>query len=319
MAWTSCDTSSPHLSSRTSASAWQVRLPSVRTRTHPHHDIPAAYRDGQPDRETDEDGEIQHLKEKIDAGVYEPSNASYRSRWFCVLKADGKSLRPVHFLEQLNRVIIQHSGVPPLPDELAETFGGRVCGGMLDLFVGYDNRTLTEESRDLTTFHTPFGLMRLTKLPMGWTNSVPIFHNDVTYILRDEIPHLTIPFIDDIPVKGPEDAHRTPDGDFERCPENPGIRLFVREHFANLARIVARIMHAGGTLNGWKSVLISAEIMVVGNRCTENGCEAPVNRVLAISNWGPCCSLTEVCAFLGTVGVLRIFIRDFAKRAWPLV
>ena len=35
------------------------------------------------------------IKDKIDAGVYEPSNASYRLRWFCVLKKDGKSLYTV--------------------------------------------------------------------------------------------------------------------------------------------------------------------------------------------------------------------------------
>ena len=33
------------------------------------------------------------IRRKIDAGVYEPSNSSYRSRWFCVVKKDGKSLR----------------------------------------------------------------------------------------------------------------------------------------------------------------------------------------------------------------------------------
>jgi hypothetical protein len=39
---------------------------------------------------------------KMEAGVYESSNASYRSKWFCVLKKDGKSLRIVHSLEELN-------------------------------------------------------------------------------------------------------------------------------------------------------------------------------------------------------------------------
>ncbi|KAI0809289.1 hypothetical protein BC629DRAFT_1282289, partial [Irpex lacteus] len=33
---------------------------------------------------------IELLKEKIEAGVYEPSQSSYRSRWFCVLKKSGK-------------------------------------------------------------------------------------------------------------------------------------------------------------------------------------------------------------------------------------
>jgi hypothetical protein len=35
--------------------------------------------------------------------------------------------------------------------------------------------------------------------------------------------------------------------------------------------------------------------------------------------WGPCSTLSEVCAFLGTIGVCRIFIRNFAHRAHPLV
>jgi hypothetical protein len=35
--------------------------------------------------------------------------------------------------------------------------------------------------------------LRLVTLPMGWTNSVPIFHEDVTYLLQPEIPEVTIP------------------------------------------------------------------------------------------------------------------------------
>ena len=88
----------------------------------------------------------------------------------------------VQSLEPLNKVTIQHSGVPPFTEQLAEHFAGRACGSMLDLYVGYDERALAPSSRDLTTFQTPFGTLRLTTLPMGWTNSVPIFHKDVTFI-----------------------------------------------------------------------------------------------------------------------------------------
>ncbi|OBZ73905.1 hypothetical protein A0H81_06074 [Grifola frondosa] len=97
------------------------------------------------------------IRKKIEAGVYEPSNSSYRSRWFCVLKKDGKALRLVHSLEPLNAVTIQHSGVPPIPEHIAEKFGNRACGGMLDLYVGYDEREIAESSRDLTSFQTPYG------------------------------------------------------------------------------------------------------------------------------------------------------------------
>lgn len=142
------------------------------------------------------------IKTKLDSGVYEPSSSSYRSPWFCVAKKDG-SLRLVHSLEPLNAVRIQHSGLPPATDALAEHFAGRACGGIADLWRGYDERLLDEKSRDLTSFQTPFGALRLVTLPMGWTNSVPIFHEDVVYILKDEIPHVTQPYIDDVPVRGP--------------------------------------------------------------------------------------------------------------------
>ena len=143
------------------------------------------------------------IRKKIASGVYESLNSSYRSQWFCVLKKDGKSLCIVHSLEPLNRITIKHSGVPPIPDHLAEQFAGRSCGAMLDLFVGYDERLIAKSSQDYTTFQTPFSTLRLVTLPMGWTNSVPIFHDDVTYILQPEVPHLTISYIDDVPVKGP--------------------------------------------------------------------------------------------------------------------
>jgi len=64
------------------------------------------------------------IKTKLEAGVYEPLNSSYRSRWFCVLNKDGKSLRLVHSLEPLNAVTIVHSGLPPATDALATRFLG---------------------------------------------------------------------------------------------------------------------------------------------------------------------------------------------------
>jgi hypothetical protein len=260
----------------------------------------------------------KNIKQKIDAGVYEPSNSSYRSPIFAVIKKDGKSLRIVHALERLNEVTIQHSGVTPGTEALAEHFAGRACGGTLDMFVGYDNRDLAEGSRDYTTFQTPFGAMRLVKLPMGWTNSVPIFHDDVTYILQEEIPHVTIPYIDDVPVRGPATRYETEEGDYERIPENKGIRRFVWEHFQNLNRVVTRMIYAGGTFSGKKAVLCKDVFEVVGHTCSYKGRIADPGRVEVISNWGKLANFSQVKAYLGTVGVLRMFIKDYAKIVGPI-
>jgi hypothetical protein len=94
---------------------------------------------------------------------------------------------------------------------------------MFNLYIGYDERLIAESSRDYTTFQTPYGALHRVTLPMGWTNSVPIFHDDVTYILQPEIPTFTIPYIDDVPVKGPKTRYELQDGTYEMIPENPNI------------------------------------------------------------------------------------------------
>jgi hypothetical protein len=211
------------------------------------------------------------INEKLDAGVYEQSNSSYHSRWFCVYKKDGEALHPVHALESLNCITIAHSRVLPIPEHIVEQFTGRVCGAMLDLYVGYDERLIAESSRDYTTFQTPFGALRLTTLLMGWTNSVPIFHEDITFILQAEIPHVTVPYIDDVPVKGPKLEYCDSNGDFETIPENSRIRRFVWEHFQNLNHVVQRMRYCSGTFSGHKLYLCIPKIMVLGHRCTRNG------------------------------------------------
>jgi hypothetical protein len=165
---------------------------------------------------------IELIKAKIASGVYEPSQASYRSRWFCIKKPNGK-FRIVHDLQTLNSITIRDSGLPPIMDAFVEQFAGRACYTMADIFVGYDHRTLATESRDLTSFQTPLGLYRLTVLPQGATNSVPEFHTCVVFIFQDEIPHVAAPFIDDVSVKGPATRYELSDGSYQVLKENTGI------------------------------------------------------------------------------------------------
>jgi hypothetical protein len=61
---------------------------------------------------------------------------------------------------------------------------------------------------------------------MGWSNSVPIFHANITYTLQGKIPNVTIPFLDNAPIKGLLTRYEQPDGFYETHPDNPGIRHF---------------------------------------------------------------------------------------------
>ena len=120
---------------------------------------------------------------------------------------------------------------------------------------------------------------------MGWTNSVPIFHDDVTCILQPEIPNITVPYIDDVPIRGPAECYVLADSTEEHIPENPGICCFVWEHFQGLNRVIQRTKYCGGTFSGPKTVLCTEEIMVVGHRCTPLGRLPDPSRVDKIAKW----------------------------------
>ena len=84
----------------------------------------------------------------------------------------------------------------------------------------------------------------------------------MTYILQQEIPHLTIPYIDDMPVKGPASRYLLEDGLYETLPENPGIRKFVWEHFQNVNRIVQHIKYCSSIFSEKKITTMHGEILV---------------------------------------------------------
>ncbi|TFY51017.1 hypothetical protein EVG20_g11208 [Dentipellis fragilis] len=264
------------------------------------------------------DDVIQLFKEKITAGVYEPLDAPYRSRWFCVKKKNG-ALRIVHDLQPLNAITIKNAAVPPFVDQLAESFAGRSCYSMMDLFVGFDHRMLAVESRNLTTFQSPVGALCNTSLPMGWTNSMPIFHSDVTFILEPEIPDIAKPFIDDCGAQGPKTRYELEGGGFQTIPENPGIRRFVWEHMNDVHHIMHRLGHAGAMISAKKLFVCVPEVLVLGQKCTYDGRLPDDSKIAKIHSWPTCRSVTEVRAFLGTAGTMRAWIADFSAIAHPLV
>ena len=79
---------------------------------------------------------------------------------------------------------------------------------------------------------------------MGWTNLVPIYHDNVTYILQDKIPHVTQPYVDDVPIKGPLTRYELEGGGYETIEGNEGIRRFVWEHAQNVNRVIQQMKYA---------------------------------------------------------------------------
>ncbi len=261
---------------------------------------------------------IQFLKSKIEAGVYEASQSSYRSRWFWILKKSG-ALCLIHDLQPLNKISICDAGLIPEPDEFIEPYGGCQCYTMFDMFWGFDARRVDPKSWDLTAFYTPLGLMWIAVLPMGYTNSPSEFQNCMTFILQEEIPHVANIFIDDLPIKGPQTRYLDANGNPTTMKGNPGIHKFIWKHANDVHRVMHWIKCPGGTFSPKKTQICQPKVTILGQQCSAEGRHPEDGRVTKILKWPPVKSVTQVRGFLGLCGTVWIWIKDYSKIAWPLV
>jgi len=261
---------------------------------------------------------IQLLRDKIAARLYEPAQSSYYSKWFCVMKKNGK-IRIVHDLQPLNKVTIRDAGVPPILDDFVKPFAGQQCYTVFDLFSGFDAHQLHPDSRDLTSFMTPLGLLRHTAMPQGYTNSPSEFQNCTSFILQDEIPHVANVFIDDLTIKGPETRYNDANGNAETLPANPGIRHFIWGHAIDVHRIMHCFAHAGGTFSGLKTQLCCPCVLILGQECHPDGRSPDHGKVKKILDWPPLAMPKDVRSFLGLCGTVCIWIANYSLLARPLI
>jgi Integrase zinc binding domain/RNase H-like domain found in reverse transcriptase/Reverse transcriptase (RNA-dependent DNA polymerase) len=252
------------------------------------------------------------LRERLKRGILEPCHGPYRNPWFLVKKNNGK-YRLINAAMNINRVTIKDANLPPNPDEFAEEFAGMVVGSYIDFFSGYDQLELAKRFRDLTAIATPLGLFRQTTVLQGATNSVAQFVRVITKILQDWIPHVALPYLDDIGVKGPRTRYNE-----EEVPGLPGVRRFMLEHIQNLDRVLADIERSGTTIAAEKSKFCMAGLKVVGFVCDADGRHPDKAKVVKILEWPDCRNVTEARAFMGICVYYRIWIREFSIIALPI-
>jgi hypothetical protein len=251
------------------------------------------------------------LKEKIQMGILEPSMAPYSNRWFTVPKKSG-ALRFIQDMQPANKVTIRNKGSGPAVDEVAEAFAGQAIYSIGDLYSGYDQFQLAYESRDLTTMKTPLGFLRMCTLPQGATNSVAHMQNAMNQILREFVPEKTIPFVDDVPMKGCKEEVK------DSTLDESGCRRFVVEHIKDVEKILVKMEDVGLTLSVDKSKFGVGEILVVGHLCGRYGRKPNPEKVDAIEKMRACSSITEVRRFLGACVFYQIWIPHFAHLSEPL-
>jgi transposase InsO family protein len=210
-----------------------------------------------------------------------------------VEKANGK-LRICLDPKDLNTAIKRpHYPMPTLEDALSK-MAGACYFSKLDAYSGYWQLKLSEASSYLTTFNTPFGRYRFTRLPFGLVSAQDEFQRKMDEVFEG-LPGVT-PLVDDVIVSGRTKA----------------------EHDSNLRAALDRGHQKNLRFNPEKLEVGVQEVSYFGHLLTSEGLKPDPKKVDAIRNMPPPSDKKELKTILGMINFLSKFAPQLSEITKPM-
>ena len=206
----------------------------------------------------------------------------------------GGAIRICVDYQPLNRYVCRE--VYPLPkvDETLAQLAGAKIFSKLDANSGFWQIPLTERSKLLTTFITPFGRYYFHKLPFGICSAPEHFQKRMSKILAGLEGVLCQ--MDDVLVFGRD----------------------KEEHNARLIAALNRIRDAGVTLNREKCEFEKGKLLFLGHVIDQHGVQADPEKTSAIGGLSSPSNITELRRFLGMANQMGKFSPNLAQVTQPL-
>ena len=206
-----------------------------------------------------------------------------------VVEKPNGSLRICLDPRDLNKAIKrEHYRLPILEDVIPDLKGGKYFY-KLDARSGYWQIKLDESSSVLTTFNTPYGRYRFTRMPFGIHSAQEVFQKKVDETYQGLAGVVAI--VDDILVYG-----STPS-----------------EHDQNLRAVLQRSREKGVKLNPDKVALRVTESSYFGNILTADGLRPDPAKVAAITDMPAPTNRAELSTVLGMSNYLAKFVPGLAE------
>ncbi|KAL9938177.1 hypothetical protein V8E36_002800 [Tilletia maclaganii] len=196
-------------------------------------------------------------------------------------------------MQEANKVTVRDANAPPYLYDYVDGFVGCTSYGV-------------SPSRQLASFRTPRGLLQLTTLAPGATNSPAVAQRLSDHVGAEDVPDNFCAFVDDYGIKGPRSYYNQ---------ETMG----GTEYAIIFERLLYRLESAHLVINAKKMTVITDELDITGIKVSFRDKRPDPRKVDALHNWeNPCRSQASLRAFLGLLNFLRAHIPWLAELDAPL-
>ena len=242
---------------------------------------------------------LKKTKEELDrmlhlgviSGVVEPTQ--WCAPMVVVPKPSG-DVRICVDLTKLNENVLREIHPLPSVDYTLAKFGGSKFFSKMDANSAFWQRKLSDESRLLTTFLTPWGRFCFNRLPYGISTGSEQFQKCMSEKLEG-LEGVEV-LIDDIIVHGADQ----------------------QQHDQRLSVVLKKLVEANITLNLKKCEFNVKTVKVLGHVISSNGISADPSKVNAITSMQKPNNVKELRSFLGMVNQFSKFKSHLASETKPL-
>ena len=233
------------------------------------------------------------LSKMLAAGVIRPSQSPYGAPVLFAPKKDG-GLRLCIDYRALNSQTIKDKFPIPHAEDLFDNLGQSKVFSKIDLFSGFWQTRVHENSVEKTAFRTPFGHYEWQCMPMGLTNSPSVFQRLVSRLLG----HLDFVevFIDDILIHSIDHS----------------------SHLRHIQTVLTILQSNELTAKLSKCEFFADSVDFLGHVVSKDGISVDSNKTDAIRDWPTPLDIHELRSFLGLANYYRRYVEFYAEICLPL-
>nr|XP_029716372.1 uncharacterized protein LOC115259729 [Aedes albopictus] len=141
------------------------------------------------------------VEELLGASIIQPSKSPYNSPALLVRKKNGDWRMVVDYRAVNEKIVKEKWPMPVIEDCLNRLVGGKLFVAV-DLFRGYHQIPIAENSRKFTAFSTPHGHFEFLKMPFGLSNGSAVFQRMIDMVIAPLKSMGFVAYLDDVTFGG---------------------------------------------------------------------------------------------------------------------